>query len=91
MGDIDILDAQDLVGEFIKHTFVHKFEDNLIYFKLKIYNTMLKWKSERNSDTALLIQSTKRIGNFLDISPFKELQYPCPERRNKSRFVFDGL
>lgn len=33
MGDIDIFDTQNLVSVFIKHTFVHKFEDNVIYFK----------------------------------------------------------
>lgn len=37
-------------------------KDAMIYFKRKIYNTMLKWKSERNGDTALLIQGARRIG-----------------------------
>ena len=26
---------------------------NLIYFRRKMYATMLKWKTERNGDTAL--------------------------------------
>ena len=37
-------------------------EDNTIYFKRKIYDTMLKWKSEREGNTALLIQGARRIG-----------------------------
>ena len=37
-------------------------EDNVIYFKRKIYDTMFKWKTERNGDTALLIQGARRIG-----------------------------
>ena len=37
-------------------------EDTEIYFKRKIYDTMLKWKIERNGDAALLIQGTRRIG-----------------------------
>lgn len=34
-------------------------EDNVICFKRKIYNAMLKWKSERKGDTALLIQGSQ--------------------------------
>lgn len=75
MGDIDIFDTQNLVSVFIKHTFVHKFEDNVIYFKWKIYNTILKWKSERNGDTALLIQSTKRIGKSTIAGEFAHYEY----------------
>ena len=37
-------------------------EDGVIYYKRKLYNTMLKWKSERNGDTALLIQGARRVG-----------------------------
>ena len=37
-------------------------EHNMIYFKRKMYDTMLKWKTERNGDTALLIQGARRIG-----------------------------
>ena len=36
-------------------------EDHVIFFKRKMYDTMLKWKSERNGDTALLIQGARRI------------------------------
>ena len=37
-------------------------EKDMIYFKRKMYDTMLKWKTERNGDTALLIQGARRIG-----------------------------
>lgn len=33
-----------------------------ICFKRKIYETMREWKTQRNGDTALLIQGARRIG-----------------------------
>ena len=50
-------------------------EDNMIYFKRKIYNTMLKWKSERNGDTALLIQGARRIGKSTIAEEFARHEY----------------
>ncbi len=35
-------------------------EDTKIYFKRKIYVTILKWKIECNGDTALLIQDARK-------------------------------
>ena len=39
-------------------------EENMIHFKRKMYDTMLKWKKERNGDTALLIQGETVKGAF---------------------------
>lgn len=50
-------------------------EQNEIYFERKIYNTMLKWKSERNGDTALLIQGARRIGKSTVAEEFARKEY----------------
>ena len=50
-------------------------EDNVIYFKRKIYDTMLKWKTERNGDTALLIQGARRIGKSTIAEEFARHEY----------------
>ena len=50
-------------------------EDNVIYFKRKIYDVMLKWKSERNGDTALLIQGARRIGKSTIAEEFARHEY----------------
>ncbi len=50
-------------------------EDNMIYFKRKMYDTMLKWKSERNGDTALLIQGARRIGKSTISEEFARNEY----------------
>ena len=50
-------------------------EDNIIYFKRKMYDTMLKWKSERNGDTALLIQGARRIGKSTIAEEFARNEY----------------
>lgn len=50
-------------------------EDNMIYFKRKMYDTMLKWKSERNGDTALLIQGARRIGKSTIAEEFARNEY----------------
>ena len=47
----------------------------MIYFKRKIYNTMLKWKTERNGDTALLIQGARRIGKSTIAEEFARHEY----------------
>ena len=50
-------------------------EENKIYFKRKMYDTMLKWKSERNGDTALLIQGARRIGKSTIAEGFARHEY----------------
>ena len=50
-------------------------EENIIYFKRKIYDTMLQWKSERNGDTALLIQGARRIGKSTIAEKFARHEY----------------
>lgn len=50
-------------------------EDGVIYYKRKLYNTMLKWKSERNGDTALLIQGARRVGKSTIAEEFARNEY----------------
>ncbi len=47
----------------------------MIYFKRKIYNTMLKWKTERKGETALLIQGARRIGKSTIAEEFARNEY----------------
>ena len=47
----------------------------MIYFQRKIYNAMLKWKTERNGDTALLIQGARRIGKCTIAEEFARHEY----------------
>ena len=50
-------------------------EDCRVYFKRKIYNTMLQWKSKRQGDTALLIQGARRIGKSTIAKEFALHEY----------------
>ena len=50
-------------------------EDGVIYYKRKLYNTMLKWKSERNGDTALLVQGARRVGKSTIAEEFARNEY----------------
>ena len=50
-------------------------EDGVIYYKRKLYNTMLKWKSERNGDTALLIQGARSVGKSTIAEEFARNEY----------------
>lgn len=50
-------------------------EDGVIYYKRKLYNTMLQWKSERNGDTALLIQGARRVGKSTIAEEFARNEY----------------
>ncbi len=50
-------------------------KENTIYFKRKIYDTMLKWKTERNGETALLIQGARRIGKSTIAEQFARHEY----------------
>ena len=49
--------------------------EDIIRFKRKIYNTMLKWKKERNGDTALLIQGARRVGKSTIAEEFARNEY----------------
>lgn len=50
-------------------------ENNTIHFKRKLYSTMLKWKQERNGDTALLIQGARRVGKSTIAEEFARNEY----------------
>ena len=47
-------------------------EDNMIYFKRKMYERMLQWKKERDGATALLIQGARRIGKSTLAEEFRK-------------------
>ncbi|MBR3914736.1 MAG: ATP-binding protein [Bacteroidales bacterium] len=49
--------------------------EEIIRFKRKIYDTMLKWKQERNGDTALLIQGARRVGKSTIAEEFARNEY----------------
>ena len=44
-------------------------------FKRKIYNQMLKWKRERNGETALLIKGARRVGKSTIVEEFAKHEY----------------
>lgn len=46
-----------------------------IHFNRKIYDSMLKWKQERNGETALLIQGARRIGKSTIAEEFARKEY----------------
>ncbi len=50
-------------------------DNHVIYFKRKMYATMLNWKSERHGDTALLIQGARRIGKSTIAEAFARREY----------------
>lgn len=50
-------------------------EENTVHFKRKIYESMLKWKHERNGDTALLIQGARRVGKSTIAEEFAKREY----------------
>ncbi len=47
----------------------------VIVFKRKIYQEMLKWKEERNGETALLIEGARRIGKSTIVEEFAKNEY----------------
>ena len=47
----------------------------MIYFKRKVYDSMLKWKEERNGNTALLLQGARRIGKSTIAEEFARREY----------------
>lgn len=48
---------------------------NVIYFKRKVYDAMLRWKKERNGATALLIQGARRVGKSTIAEQFAQREY----------------
>ena len=46
-----------------------------IVFERKIYDQMVKWKQERNGETALLIQGARRIGKSTIVEDFAKREY----------------
>jgi predicted AAA+ superfamily ATPase len=46
-----------------------------VVFKRKIYDRMIRWKKERNGDTALLIQGARRIGKSTIAMEFARNEY----------------
>lgn len=50
-------------------------KENTIIFKRKMYERMLKWKSERNGSSALLIQGARRIGKSTLAEEFARNEY----------------
>lgn len=50
-------------------------EKSPILFKRKMYDRLLKWKNERNGDTAILIQGARRIGKSTLAEEFARNEY----------------
>lgn len=50
-------------------------EDKIPPFRRKIYDTMLKWKQERNGDSALLIEGARRVGKSTIAEEFGRREY----------------
>lgn len=50
-------------------------EESPILFKRKMYDRLLKWKNERNGDTAILIQGARRIGKSTLAEEFARNEY----------------
>ncbi len=46
-----------------------------MFFKRKMYNRLLKWKNERNGDSAILIQGARRIGKSTLAEEFARNEY----------------
>lgn len=44
-------------------------------FRRKIYQDMLKWKKERDGETALLIEGARRIGKSTIVEEFAKNEY----------------
>lgn len=50
-------------------------EENTLYFKRKMYDTMLEWKEQRHGDTALMIQGARRVGKSTIAEQFARNEY----------------
>lgn len=50
-------------------------EKNARLFKRKMYDKLLKWKNERNGESAILIQGARRIGKSTLAEEFARNEY----------------
>lgn len=50
-------------------------DEKIIYFKRKMYDTMLEWKNTRHGDTALMIQGARRVGKSTIAEQFARNEY----------------
>lgn len=50
-------------------------EKDTILFKRKMYDQLLKWKKERNGESAILIQGARRIGKSTLAEEFARNEY----------------
>ena len=50
-------------------------EKDAILFKRKMYDRLLKWKRERNGESAILIQGARRIGKSTLAEEFARNEY----------------
>jgi hypothetical protein len=50
-------------------------DENTVIFKRKMYDRMLRWKTERDGATALLIQGARRIGKSTLVRDFAQREY----------------
>lgn len=50
-------------------------ENNTVLFKRKMYDRLLKWKNERNGESAILIQGARRIGKSTLAEEFARNEY----------------
>ncbi len=48
---------------------------NTIFFKRKVYDRLLKWKSERDGNSAILIQGARRVGKSTIAEEFAKNEY----------------
>ncbi len=48
---------------------------NAMLFKRKMYDRLLKWKHERNGESAILIQGARRIGKSTLAEEFARNEY----------------
>jgi hypothetical protein len=75
---IAVFRPKNLVGMILLSNFGTKFnhmDEPKIIFKRKMYDRMLRWKSERNGETALLIQGARRIGKSTLAEEFARREY----------------
>lgn len=47
----------------------------LMIFKRKLYDTMLRWKNEKQRRTALLIEGARRVGKSTLVTEFAKREY----------------
>lgn len=69
----------NLVGDYFLPIFapqsIWNMANEILLFKRKMYDRMLKWKNERDGSTALLIQGARRIGKSTLAETFARNEY----------------